>query len=71
MLIAQNLITDDFIDCVDPSLVPPIATPPDSDDDDDRITVTPISSKILIVAAVIIMHNGYLVSQLLFMYNTP
>ena len=61
MLIAQNLITDGFIDCVDPSLVPPIATLPDGDD--DRVTVTPISTKILIVAAVISFIMGILLAN--------
>ena len=58
MLIAQNLM---FIDYVDPSLVPPIATLPD--DDDDRVTVTPISTKILIVAAVISFIMGILLAN--------
>ena len=42
-------------------MVPPIATPPDGDD--DRVTVTPISTKILIVAAVIICIMGILLAN--------
>ena len=61
MLIAKKLITDGFIDCVDPSLVLPIATP--QDDDDDRVTVTPISTKISIVAAVISFIMGILLAN--------
>ena len=62
MLIAQKLITDDFIYCVDPSLIPPIATTPDGDDDRGTV-VTLISTKILIVAAVISFIMGTLLAN--------
>ena len=42
-------------------MVPPIATLPDGDD--DRVTVTPISTKILIVAAVISFIMGILLAN--------